>query len=207
MCTQVYKLLDAKFSTCPWPVPPSSIFLHLPIKEIPGEKNAEDVLKQMIRCGRKWRRISNWKPDKGPRPAFTYFDDGSPTSERARSKDRYYMKNNSISSQSSISLVEWGRFLSLWSVNDLDAASRILRVSSVHDLSDDETDLLRTLRTQYSHLLFLDPTAPLHKYQRVLRDMHNYGILNLHLTPVARGDRAKWEVSLCACACTCDMLN
>ena len=107
------------------------------------------------------------------------------------------MKNRNISTHESISLVDWGRFLELWSVEDLDAASRILRVSSVHDLSDEECDLLRILRTSYSHLLLLQPSDPLHKYQRVLKKLHDNGILNLNLTPVARGDRAVGSKYVC----------
>ena len=44
---QVYETLDAEFSACPWPVPPSSLLLHLPFKEMREDKNMtrEEVLR------------------------------------------------------------------------------------------------------------------------------------------------------------------
>ena len=83
-----------------------------------------------------------------------------------------------------ISVVEWGRFLELWSVDDLDSAARMLRVSSVQDLAADERELLRLLRDKFSHLLFLNRDDPFELYQKQLRRLNDLGILNLNITPV-----------------------
>ena len=57
---QVYELLDTEFSECPWPVPPSSILLHLPFKEMRADKNwtREEVLRWVDQKDNKFR---NWE--------------------------------------------------------------------------------------------------------------------------------------------------
>lgn len=128
--------------------------------------------------------------------AYRYFDDGTPTSVRPRAKDRDYaiLKDQT----NTISLVEWAKFLELWSIQDLNAAARLLRVSSFHDLAKDERDLLCTLRRRYSHLLFLKADDPLQKYQCKLQKLHDLGILNLHLTSVVHDERSQWQVCMYA---------
>lgn len=57
---QVFEVLDTEFSACSWPVPPSSILLHLPFKEMRGDENMtrEEVLMKTIQKDKKWR---NWE--------------------------------------------------------------------------------------------------------------------------------------------------
>ena len=46
---QVYGLLDQEFATCPWPVPPSAILLHLPFAENRDKNQTrESVMRDML---------------------------------------------------------------------------------------------------------------------------------------------------------------
>lgn len=58
---QVYQLLEAKFTGCPWPIPPSAILLHLPVQEIVGTATREEVLRNIISGDRKWRHTTRWQ--------------------------------------------------------------------------------------------------------------------------------------------------
>ena len=58
-CSQVYEVLDEEFAQCPWPVPPSSILLHLPFKERRGKKlTREAVMCEVVSKDHKWH---NWE--------------------------------------------------------------------------------------------------------------------------------------------------
>lgn len=63
---QVYDVLDTELSQCPWPVPPSSILLHLSFKEVRADGlNREAVLREVRSKDKKWR---NWEwIEVGPR--------------------------------------------------------------------------------------------------------------------------------------------
>ena len=91
-----------------------------------------------------------------------YWDDGTPTSTRPRSKNRHYVMRND---RKQVPLVPWAKFLDLWSVSDLNIASRILRAGCYHDWTEEEAQFLQLLRKDYAELLLLNPDDPLEKYQ------------------------------------------
>ena len=201
---------------CPWPLPPSAILLRLPIPEDPGVATSERQLRKLIRYSKSPLKSSSpWQFENGPRPLYTcvkllamhihlcvcvyvlykcdvcvcrYYDDGTPATNK-NAADRHYCVRQDH--KETISVVEWARFLSLWSVADLDAAARLVRVSSVHDLDEAERELLQTLRETYSHLLFLKSDDPLSLYQKQLKRLHDLGILNLHTTSVVFDTRSQ----------------
>ena len=61
MFLQVYDVLEKNFADCTWPVPPSAILLHLPIKE-QKEKglNSEAILRSVITRDRSAKYGSTW---------------------------------------------------------------------------------------------------------------------------------------------------
>ena len=120
-----------------------------------------------------------------------YCDDGS-VATSDRSVDRHY----AVRQDNKVSVVDWGRFLDLWSVDDLDSAARMVKVETVHDLDRAETKLLSILRNKYAHLLFLKPDDPFKLYQRQLRKLNALGILNLYIPPVEDDERSTWEVGV-----------
>ena len=95
-----------------------------------------------------------------------------------------------------VSLVRWAKFLDLWSVDDLNTASRMLRCGCYNDLAEKERKLLQTLRDKYADLLFLKKDDGLKEYQKTLRRLHNLGILNLHLTSVIVDRESELRVSV-----------
>ena len=95
-----------------------------------------------------------------------------------------------------MSLVRWAKFLDLWSVDDLNTASRMLRCGCYNDLAEKERKLLQTLRDKYSDLLFLKKDDGLKSFQKQLRRLHNLGILNLHLTSVIVDRESELRVSV-----------
>lgn len=120
-----------------------------------------------------------------------YYDDGTVATSEF-SVDRHY----AVRHDNKISVVDWAHFLDLWSVEDLDSAARIVKVSTVHDLNKSDSKLLEILRNQYSHLLLLKPDDPFKQYQKQLRRLNALGILNLHVPTVEDNERSAWEVCI-----------
>ena len=59
---EVYEVLEKNYSECPWPVPPSSILMHLPVQE---DKEAgltsEAILRRIIGADKRARHCFQWE--------------------------------------------------------------------------------------------------------------------------------------------------
>lgn len=178
---QVYDVLKNNYADCPWPVPPSAILMHLPIKEQRQKgMTSEAILRQIVSRDRKYRHCANWLiRDVHVRPDKTFWDDG--TDARVAPQRHYAFR---IDHKTVVSENRWVTFLNHWSKADLACATNLVCAHVYSDLSSKELDLLRTLRV-FHDVLLLKKDDPLHAYQLRLKSLHRMGIVNLSL---ARAD-------------------
>ena len=200
LCSQVYRVLDERFSSCPWPVPPHAILRFIPIQQqvisICGKERlctSEVVLRNMHWKDKKFKKISPWKFVDGPLAKATYFDDAKPATGVTR---RHYVVHDSRLAK--VSLVDWANFLECWSSQDLDNAANLMRAPCVQDLSKQERELYVVLRG-FKDVLFLEESDGLKQYQKTLRQMYSLGLINLHVTTVEHDQRTTDAVRAVKC--------
>lgn len=162
---QVFNVLDDIFNDCPWPVPPSAILLHLPFME-KTEKENEAKLRALISTDKSQLHCTDWKF------ANIRFPHNSPRV--------YYGSRPGVTR---IKEIDWAKFLSQWTHEMLDAASRLLLLSSPKDLETDTAKALAFLRENHQ-LLLLQRDDKMSVYQQTLARLHDLGMLNLSLVLV-----------------------
>ena len=188
-------MLDEVFAKCPWPVPPSSILLHIPIKEQKPTRTNEAILHDVITRDRNWRNFGNWEFRNVLRPkwtkdknadccGWTYWDDGTKAKYRPR---RHYAFRKGVAPV--VSENKWIEFLNRWTPEELGTATGLVQAGVYSDLNESQRHLLQILRTNYADVLLLKSDDPLHVYQTRLRTLWGYGMLNLSLpsnTPLSQ---------------------
>lgn len=126
-----------------------------------------------------------------------FFDDGKTPSLR-KSHPRHYAF---LPGTTSVNGKRWAVFLQWWTCARLGSATRMLDADVVGDLSPYDKMLYRQLR-EFTDVLLLKQTDPLHMFQTRLRSMHNLGMLNLSLATIDENDkvhqlRVKYRSSVC----------
>jgi len=174
---QVYEVLQKQYADCPWPIPPSAILMHLPIREQKQKgMTSESILRKIISCDKRQRHCYNWLfRDVHVRPDKTFWDDGTVAKVKPRRHYAFRTCNKPVVSEN-----RWATFLNHWTSTDLACATNLVCAHVCSDLSCEEHDLLRTLRV-FHDVLLLEKDDPLHSYQMRLRSLHRMGILNLSL--------------------------
>ena len=175
---QIYEVLDTHYSDCPWPVPPSALLMHLPIKEDREKgRTSEAILRDIVSRDRKQRQCFPWDiRNVDVRPDQTFFDDGTV----ARNKpQRHYAFREGI--KPLVAENKWATFLNFWNADNLASASNLVCTHVCADLNADEQDLLWTLR-KFHDVLLLKKDDPLYAYQMRLRSLHRLGMINLSFT-------------------------
>lgn len=166
-------MLENNFADCPWPVPPSAILMHLPIKEQKQKgMTSEAVLRQIVSRDKKQRHCYQWLiRDVNVRPDKTFWDDG--TDARVKPQRHYAFRTDR---KPMVAENRWATFLNHWTSTDLACATNLVCAHVYSDLSCQELDLLHTLRA-FHDVLLLKKDDPLHAYQMRLRSLHRMGIV------------------------------
>ena len=113
-----------------------------------------------------------------PNNDIRYWDDGKIAKKNAR---RYYSFRRNAKAR--LSPRAWHKFLLSWSPDELNIASKIVRVTSEVDLDDVDRELLVKLRDNHE-LLLLPEDASYAQIRDRLVQLHKFGILNLSLNPL-----------------------
>ena len=107
-----------------------------------------------------------------------YWDDGMAAKTNKR---RFYAVRRNTTPQ--MSHKHFAKFLVKLSPDQLNIASKIVRVSSELDLNDTDRDFLGILRENYDLLLMSEDCSYAVVRERLIA-LHKFGILNLSLNPL-----------------------